>query len=197
MFATVIMQGAGVGSDVIKVPAGFTELIQTGCGTDFRESISYRVASGDVWPMSAYTWLFCTANDVNCVLPSGSSLVNVYGTGSIVNFADVSTVTPVQTGTGAPECNCGLGTTATANGLTPTIANSLVIAQHGAVNNDQLNAPASFNSIFEHAGQGPGPDNRNSWGVKPASPTGSVSSTYAVGSSSDNIGCLVSTNPAP
>src|SRR5208283_1705203 len=101
MFATVIMQGAGVGSDFIKVPTGWTELVQTGCGTDFRQSISYRVASGDVWPTSAYTWLFCTANDANCVLPSGSSLTNVYATGSIVNFTDVDTVTPVQSGTGA------------------------------------------------------------------------------------------------
>jgi hypothetical protein len=193
MFATVVMQGAGVGSDFIKVPTGWTELVQTGCGTDFRQSISYRVASGDVWPTSAYTWNFCTSS-TSC---PGANSVNVYGTGSIVNFADVSTTTPVQSGTGAPECNCNFGTTATANGLTPTIANSLVIAQHGAVNNDQLNAPASFNSIFEHAGQGPGPDNRNSWAVLPASPTGAVSSSYAVGSSSDNIGCLVSTNPAP
>jgi len=197
MFATVIIQSTGAASDFIQVPTGWTELKQTGCGTDFRQSISYRVASGDVWPTSAYTWLFCTADDANCVLPSGSSLVKVYGTGSIVNFADVSTTTPVQTGTGAPECNCNFGTTATANGLTPTVANSLVIAQHGAVNNDQLIAPASFNGVFEHAGEGPGPDNRNSWAVLSASPTGAVSSTYGTGSASDNIGCLVSTNPAP
>ena len=197
MFATVIIQGTGVGSDYIKVPTGWTELVQQGCGTDFRQSISYRVASGDVWPTSAYVWLFCTADDVNCA-PSGSSLTSVFGTGSIVNFADVSTVTPIQTGTGAPECNCSVGasTTATANGLTPTIANSLVIAQHGAVGNDSLGSPAGFTSIFEHANSA-GPDNRNSWGVKPNSATGAVSSVYGSGSASDNIGCLVSTNPAP
>jgi hypothetical protein len=130
------------------------------------------------------------------VLPSGSSLTTAFGTGSIVNFSDVSTGTPIQSGTGAPECDCHDATTATANGLTPTIANSLVIAQHGAVGNDSLGAPAGFTSIFVH-GNSSGPDNRNSWAVKPASGTGAVSSVYAVGGASDNIGCLISVNPGP
>jgi len=194
MFSTVMIQGTGAGSDFIKVPAGWTTLIQQGCGTDFLQVISYRVASGDVFPTSSYTWLFCTANDLNCKT-GGSSLTTVVGTGSIVNFADVSTVTPIQTGTGAPECDCHLATTATANGLTPTVANSLVIAQHGAVGNVSLGAPAGFTSVFEHANSN-GPDNRNSWGVKSVA-TGAVSSTYGGGLASDNIGCLVSTNPAP
>ena len=195
MFATVIIQGTGVGSDYIKVPTGWTELVQQGCGTDFRQSISYRIASDDVWPTSSYVWLFCTADDANCA-PSGSSLTSVFGTASIVNFADVSTVTPIQTGTGAPECDCNFGTTATANGLTPTVANSLVIVQHGAVGNVSLAPPAGFTSIFDHANSN-GPDNRQSWGVLPALPTGAVSSLYGSGSASDNIGCLISTNPAP
>jgi hypothetical protein len=192
MFATVVMQGAGVGSDFIQVPTGWTELAQTGCGTDYRQSISYRIASGDVWPTSAYIWNFCTSS-TSC---PGANSVNVYGTGSIVNFADVSTTSPIQTGTGAPECNCGFGTTATANGLTPTIANSLVIAQDGAVGNVSLSAPVGLTNIFVH-GNSIGPDNRNSWGVLPASPTGAVSSNYGTGSASDNVGCLISVNPGP
>ena len=53
-------------------------------------------------------------------------------------------------------------------------------------------------SIFEHSGN-PGPDNRQSWQVLSASPTGMVSSAYRVASpvASDNIGCLVATNPGP
>jgi len=195
MFATVVIQGTGAASDFIKVPTGWTELAQTGCGTDYLQSISYRIASGDVWPTSAYIWLFCTADDVNCV-PSGSSLTNVISTGSIVNFAGVSTSTPIQSGTGAPECDCNFGTTATANGLTPTVANSLVIAQDGAVGNVSLSAPVGFTNIFVH-GNSSGPDNRNSWGVLPALPTGAVSSTYRTGSASDNVGCLISVNPGP
>jgi hypothetical protein len=193
MFATVIIQGSGVGSDFIEVPTGWTELVQMGCGTDFLQSTSYRIAAGTDEPGAPYIWNFCSSSPC-----TGSNPVSAFAAGSIVNYADVSTSTPIQSGTGAPECNCSDSTTPTADGLTPTVANSLVIAQHGAVGDQELSAPAGFSSIFEHSGNAPGPDNRESWAVLPASPTGAVSSNYTVASpvASDNIGCLFSANPA-
>jgi hypothetical protein len=191
MFATVVLQGTGVGSAFIQVPAGWTPINQFNCGTDLLESNSFRISAPPDTSLSpTYTWNFCT--DSTCATPLAS-----LGTGSIVAYTDVSTTTPLQTGTGAPECNCHFSTTASANGLTPTVANSLVIAQHASFNNNQLNSPSGFNSIFETS-NAPGPDLRQSWQVLPASPTGAVSSTYGTVSpvASDNAGCLVATTPA-
>ncbi len=190
MFATVMIQGTGVGSDFIQVPTGWTSIIQTNCGTDFLQSLSYRIAIAGDSAGNPYTWNFCT--DSGC----GTS-VNAVGTGSIVNYSDVNAA-PIQSGTGTPACNCTDSTTATTTAtVTPTVANSLVIAKFGSVGNQELSAPAGFINIFEHANTS-GPDNRESWGVKPntlISPA--VQSTYGIGSptASDNVGCLISLNP--
>jgi hypothetical protein len=195
MFATVEIQGAGIAGGFIQVPTGWTPINQTTCGSDFIVSNSYRIAAPpDGSNTPTYTWSFCTS--APC---TGSNPLSATGTASIVSYSDINQATPLQTGTGAPQCDCHFGTTATANGVTPTGANSLVIAQHGSFNNNQLNAPPGFTSIFEHSNV-PGPDNRQSFTVQTTPvATGPVSSTYGTITpvASDNIGCLTSANQAP
>ncbi len=180
-----------MGSDFIQVPTGFTSIIQTNCGTDFLQSLSYRIAIAGDSAGNPYTWNFCT------LTMRLRHFLSAVGTGSLVNYADVNS-SPIQGGTGTPACNCTDSTTATTSAtVTPTVANSLVIAKFGSVGNQELNAPSGFTNIFEHANTA-GPDNRESWGVKPTtliSPA--VQSTYGIGSptASDNVGCLISLNP--
>ena len=192
MLATVIVQGAGMSSAFIQVPPGWILITQVGCGTDLLESLSYRIhASPDGSLTPNYTWNFCT--DSSCTTPE-----SVFGTGSIVAYDDISNSTPLQSGSGSPECDCTLNsTTAIANGFTPTAPNSLVISQFGAVGNDSLKNPAGMISIFNHANLF-GPSDRQSWALLGTSPTGPVTSAYSAGAAaSDNIGCLLSTNPGP
>ena len=200
MFAEAMIQGSGVGSDVIVVPPGWTSLALTSCGPDFLQSISYRIAAGSDAPGTPYGWNFCT--DDTCATP-----VTAVGTGSITIFSSVATGTcagspssgcAIQSGTGAPACECTIHSTiVTAPSITPLTANSLGIVESGAVGNVSLGDQASppWTSIFEHANPSTGPDNRESWGLLPASAIGASTSTYGSGAASDNIGCVVSTNP--
>jgi hypothetical protein len=192
MFSTVVVQGTGIQNGFIQVPSGWTPINETHCGTDFIESLSYRIsAPPDMSNSPVYTWSFCTS--APC---TGTNPLSVVGTGSIVSYSAINPITPLQTGTGAPECDCHNATAATANGVTPTAANSLVIAQHASVGNNQLTAPLNFTSIFEHSNTG-GPDNRESFQVQGTpTATGPVVSNYGTVSpvASDNIGCLVPAN---
>jgi hypothetical protein len=175
------------------VPPGWTPINQTQCGgVGIIESNSYRIATFADTSSPTYTWNFCT--DSTCTTPR-SALAE----GSIVNYSDVSNSTPLQTGTGAPECNCAFNTAPQANGLTPTAANSLVIAQHGAFGVHTLSTPAGFSSVFENSNLPNGPDNRQAFTVQMTPmATGIVSSSYTTNvSNSDNIGCLFSANPGP
>jgi hypothetical protein len=192
MYATIVIQGTNIGGGFIQVPSGWTPINQITCGSGLIESNSYRIAAPpDVPGKVLYTWSFCTS--APC---TGSNPLTVAATGSVVSYSDISQTMPLQTGTGAPECDCHFGTTATANGLTPTADNSLVIAQHAAFGNVELSGPAGYTSIFEHSNTF-GPDNRQSFNVQTTpTATGPVSSNYKAVSapSTNNIGCLISAN---
>lgn len=190
LLATVAMQGSSTVVNpwgIIILPSGgWTEIVPGAPGLavsgGLAMSISWKIASSTDTQFTPYTWGFTSNN----------FMTPVFGTGSIINIANINTTNPIE------QINslAASGTKVTAQPMNTLHNNSMNVLVYGITGDNYLSKPAGYSQIFQHQVYGVGPDMSVCTKVIITSGTNTGFQISTADTIGDNMGLQISLIPA-